>query len=428
MSLATHSRGPRRPARGQARHRRRRRGPRERGRRDHGRRVRDPGVDRVDGAPHERLPLRADAERGRRPARAAAHDRAQRGRRAAPPTRSRSTPPTAPRRASAPPTARTRCACSPTRPRRPIGCIRPGHVLPLRAVDGGVRERAGHTEAAVDLMRLAGLSPVGVIGEIVADDGEMMRLPGAHRARRARGPAGHDRRRARRVAARVAPVTTSSADAATATVPESSPVAFEVETTLPTEHGEFTRARLPRPQHRRRPRRHHRRRPGERTPPAPIVRVHSECLTGEAFGSLKCECGPQLDAALETIQRPTAASSSTCAATRAAASGSSTSCAPTACRRTASTRSTRTSRSACRSTPATTARRPRSSPTSASTACACSRTTPRRCASSRRTASASSSGCRSWSASAPSTTATSTPSVDRMGHAIDDQQLDGCRG
>jgi 3,4-dihydroxy 2-butanone 4-phosphate synthase/GTP cyclohydrolase II len=60
----------------------------------------------------------------------------------------------------------------------PDRLIRPGHVIPLRAVDGGVRERAGHTEAAVDLMRLAGLSPVGVIGELVEDDGEMMRLPG----------------------------------------------------------------------------------------------------------------------------------------------------------------------------------------------------------------------------------------------------------
>src|SRR5690554_6473733 len=56
--------------------------------------------------------------------------------------------------------------------------IRPGHVLPLRAVDGGVRERSGHTEAAVDLMRLAGLRPVGAIAEVVAEDGSMMRLPG----------------------------------------------------------------------------------------------------------------------------------------------------------------------------------------------------------------------------------------------------------
>ncbi|MFF2274836.1 GTP cyclohydrolase II [Agromyces sp. NPDC058126] len=181
----------------------------------------------------------------------------------------------------------------------PERLIRPGHVIPLRAVDGGVRERAGHTEAAVDLMRLAGLSPVGVIGELVEDDGEMMRLPGLIALGEREG----------------LPVTTVAAliewlrewhehddlDAAAA-VPESSPVAFEVETTLPTEHGDF-RVRA------------YRDRgtgadhvaiivgdPGADELGA-VVRVHSECLTGEAFGSLKCECGPQLDAALEEIQR-----------------------------------------------------------------------------------------------------------------------------
>src|SRR6478609_8797386 len=60
----------------------------------------------------------------------------------------------------------------------PASLHRPGHIMPLRAVDGGVRERDGHTEAAVDLLKLAGLTPVGAIAEIVADDGEMMRLPG----------------------------------------------------------------------------------------------------------------------------------------------------------------------------------------------------------------------------------------------------------
>ncbi len=60
----------------------------------------------------------------------------------------------------------------------PTSVIRPGHILPLRAVDGGVRERGGHTEAAVELMRLAGLEPVGAIAEVVAEDGSMMRLPG----------------------------------------------------------------------------------------------------------------------------------------------------------------------------------------------------------------------------------------------------------
>jgi len=182
----------------------------------------------------------------------------------------------------------------------PDKLIRPGHVLPLRAVDGGVRERAGHTEAAVDLMRLAGLSPVGVIAEIVADDGEMMRLPGLIELGEREG----------------LPVTTVAAlvtwlhewhegqdlaDESPAAVAETSRVQFEVETELPTEHGTF------------RVRAYRDRSTGadhvaiiagspDADPHGAIVRVHSECLTGEAFGSLKCECGPQLDAALATIQ------------------------------------------------------------------------------------------------------------------------------
>lgn len=184
----------------------------------------------------------------------------------------------------------------------PERLIRPGHILPLRAVDGGVVERAGHTEAAVDLMRLAGLVPVGVIGEIVADDGEMMRLPGLIELGERDG----------------LPVTTvaaladwirhhglgdeASADDPAAVIDESSPVRFEVETTLPTEHGDF------------RVRAYRDRKTGadhvaiiagrpEADADGAVVRVHSECLTGEAFGSLKCECGPQLDTALEQIQR-----------------------------------------------------------------------------------------------------------------------------
>ncbi|MDQ0895345.1 GTP cyclohydrolase II [Agromyces ramosus] len=182
----------------------------------------------------------------------------------------------------------------------PERLIRPGHVIPLRAVDGGVRERAGHTEAAVDLLRLAGLSPVGVIAEIVGDDGEMMRLPGLIELGEREGllvttvaalidwlrewHSGHDLAR-------------SAPDA----VPETSAVAFEVETTLPTEHGVF-RVRAYRD--RGTGADHVAIIAGEPAddPAGAIVRVHSECLTGEAFGSMKCECGPQLDAALETIQ------------------------------------------------------------------------------------------------------------------------------
>jgi len=165
--------------------------------------------------------------------------------------------------------------------------IRPGHILPLRAVDGGVRARAGHTEAAVDLARLAGLPPVGGIGELVADDGSMMRLP-----------------EILELGERDAiPVITIAAliehlggpiDGDAPAVPA---VSLRAETTLPTSHGRF------------RVRAYRESATGDEhlaiiadpVPDVPYVRLHSECLTGEAFGSLKCECGPQLDAALETI-------------------------------------------------------------------------------------------------------------------------------
>lgn len=176
----------------------------------------------------------------------------------------------------------------------PHDLIRPGHILPLRAVDGGVRERAGHTEAAVDLMRLAGLQPVAVIAEIVAEDGDMMRMPGLEALGERDG----------------LPVTTV---AALADYLEAHPlpervegeldahrIEFIVETHVPTDHGTFTM------------RGYHDNATGtdhvaiiSGTPQknGSLVRVHSECLTGEALGSLKCECGPQLDEALRTIQR-----------------------------------------------------------------------------------------------------------------------------
>jgi 3,4-dihydroxy 2-butanone 4-phosphate synthase/GTP cyclohydrolase II len=178
----------------------------------------------------------------------------------------------------------------------PTSLRRPGHVLPLRAADGGVRERNGHTEAAVDLLKLAGLTPVGVIGEVVAEDGEMMRLPGLL----ALGE--QFQLPVITIAELIDHLQEFHCDTVVPTpvaIPESPQVRFEVETTVPTAHGPF-RMRAYR----------------DRTTGADhvaivrgpvedgnLVRVHSECLTGEAFGSLKCECGPQLDAALETISR-----------------------------------------------------------------------------------------------------------------------------
>ena len=161
--------------------------------------------------------------------------------------------------------------------------IRPGHVLPLRARDGGVLERGGHTEAAVDLCRLAGLSPVGVIAEMVHDDGTMMRTPDVLALGTQHG----------------LPVVTIADLVAWRTVHDR--VAEAARTTLPTPQGVFqvvgyhdlltdeAHLLLVSPH-------------GLGTPDnPPLVRVHSECLTGDVFGSLRCDCGPQLDAALRRI-------------------------------------------------------------------------------------------------------------------------------
>lgn len=179
----------------------------------------------------------------------------------------------------------------------PAAVSRPGHILPLRAKDGGVRERNGHTEASVDLMKLAGLPPVAAISEITSVDGTMTRLPGLLELGEREG----------------VPVTTVAAivryldthplecDEAAITVPTAAPrVRFEVETNLRTAHGVF-RARAYRDlltgdEHVALVA------AGGGTAP-PVVRVHSECLTGEAFGSQQCECGPQLAASLDRVQQ-----------------------------------------------------------------------------------------------------------------------------
>ncbi len=178
----------------------------------------------------------------------------------------------------------------------PSSLHRPGHILPLRAVDGGVRERDGHTEAAVDLMKLAGLQPVAAISEIVAEDGEMMRLPGLIELGQ------RENVLVITIEALIAWLQEHRCDTIPepiAPIPEMSRVSFEVETTIPTTHGPFTvrayRDRSTGADHvafMKGPLRD-----------GALVRVHSECLTGEAFGSLKCECGPQLQAALDTVQR-----------------------------------------------------------------------------------------------------------------------------
>lgn len=166
---------------------------------------------------------------------------------------------------------------------RPEDLSRPGHVFPLRAKPGGVLERAGHTEASVDLARLAGLYPAGVLCEIMNEDGTMARLPELERVAEL-----HQlklitvesliafRRRTERLVERVA------------------------QTRLPTKFGEFEAY-------------------GYRSilgneyhialltgqvagVPDVLVRVHSECLTGDVFHSLRCDCGNQLEIAMRMIQ------------------------------------------------------------------------------------------------------------------------------
>ncbi len=184
----------------------------------------------------------------------------------------------------------------------PVDLIRPGHVLPLRAVAGGVLHRAGHTEAAVDLCRLAGLAPVGIIGELVNDDGTMTRLPETAALAQAEGLV----------------VLTISDLIAWRTehgdLPDAAAAAAEHaaddrghrrvhpthSATLPTRHGDF---RVHGYRDLRTGAEHVALVAAGGLAEQPVVRVHSECLTGDAFGSERCDCGPQLDAALDLAAR-----------------------------------------------------------------------------------------------------------------------------
>lgn len=175
----------------------------------------------------------------------------------------------------------------------PASVVRPGHVLPLRAVDGGVRERGGHTEAAVDLMLLAGLRPVAGIAEIVAEDGSMMRLPGLIEL------GARDGLPVITIEQLIAHLDEVDPREVSDAAPGRRRVSLRAEASVPTSHGEFRflayKDRVTGTDHLAVI-------SGELTDTA-LVRVHSECLTGEAFGSLKCECGPQLDAALDAIEQ-----------------------------------------------------------------------------------------------------------------------------
>lgn len=178
-----------------------------------------------------------------------------------------------------------------------VDLIRPGHVLPLRAVAGGVLHRAGHTEAAVDLVRLAGLGEVGGIAELVNDDGTMMRMPQFSALAEREGL----------VLLTIEDLIAWRREHDPVVEAEPLPLAGErVHATsvaeLPTAHGDF---RVHGYRDLRTGAEHVALVPVgvEHPEEVPVVRVHSECLTGDAFGSLRCDCGPQLEASMEIVAR-----------------------------------------------------------------------------------------------------------------------------
>ena len=167
---------------------------------------------------------------------------------------------------------------------KPEDLGRPGHIFPLRAVEGGVIRRSGHTEAAVDFARLAGLQPAGVLIEVLNEDGTMARLP-----------------ELRVMADRFGMVLVSIQDLIAYRLRTESLIRREIGVDLPTEWGHFdliafnqsntgdTHLALVK---------------GHWEPDEPVlVRVHSSCVTGDIFGSCRCDCGGQLHAAMKMVEK-----------------------------------------------------------------------------------------------------------------------------
>lgn len=165
----------------------------------------------------------------------------------------------------------------------PTDFRRPGHIFPLIAKEGGVLKRAGHTEAAIDLAQLAGAKPAGVICEIMNDDGTMARVPDLEL-----------------LAAKFELKMITIKDLIEYRLKYDSTAVREVEIQLPTEFGDFRAvgytSKLDGKEHMALIK-------GEIREDKPVLlRVHSECLTGDVFGSNRCDCGPQLHAALQQIE------------------------------------------------------------------------------------------------------------------------------
>jgi len=165
----------------------------------------------------------------------------------------------------------------------PVVLGKPGHIFPLKAREGGVLRRAGHTEAAVDLARLAGLEPAGVIVEILNEDGSMARTPELHK-----------------IAKRFNLKFITIKDLIEYRMKKETLITEESEVQLPTVYGDFkmkafkqtTNGQL-----------HLAIYKGDwKADEDVLVRVHSSCMTGDIFGSCRCDCGPQLQTALKKIE------------------------------------------------------------------------------------------------------------------------------
>lgn len=161
---------------------------------------------------------------------------------------------------------------------------RPGHIFPLKAKRGGVLRRTGHTEAAIDFARLAGFKPAGVLVEIMNEDGSMARLPDLVH-----------------VAKRFNLKLVSIKDLVEYRIKKETLISKEVEVDMPTEHGHF---KLIAYQQNNTQETHLAlvRGTWEKDEPV-LVRVHSSCVTGDIFGSCRCDCGPQLHHAMEMVDR-----------------------------------------------------------------------------------------------------------------------------
>jgi 3,4-dihydroxy 2-butanone 4-phosphate synthase/GTP cyclohydrolase II len=167
---------------------------------------------------------------------------------------------------------------------KPSDLARPGHIFPLRALGGGVLRRAGHTEAVIDLCKLAGLYPAGVLCEILKDDGTMARVPALME-----------------IAEKFNLKIITIKSLIEYRMQREKLVRRTVTTPLPTKYGKFTVHLY---QSETDSKEHIALVKGDISPETPtLVRVHSECLTGDVFGSLRCDCNDQLTAAMKLVEK-----------------------------------------------------------------------------------------------------------------------------